>query len=137
MTSAARAIQLPWHSSLATNVPAIDADHRRLVENNNRILRALADHCPQEELIEIAETMYAEFVEHLPREEALLETAPGHAHIREHRRLARELKTLLFQIVSREEGDESLTDRVFSFNALLMDHFLRQDLQIYGELHLN
>jgi len=125
--------RLPWLDVLETGRDEIDADHRRLIDDTNALLEALAATAPRRELLARLRAMQTACSEHFRREEALLEREGFQnlaAHRDEHRRVEGEIAGLVAQLggevppARTAEAEEA----VLAFRILLLEHLLYYDL---------
>lgn len=116
-------------------LPAIDDDHRRLVETVNRI-GAEIEEASYALCIELFDEIEAAAVEHFRREEEIL-AGLGYPGLERHRqyhadlvRRVRELKGLGYQKVAKE----ALFGRFVEMADFVVDDIIRGDLEFKGFL---
>jgi len=116
-------------------LPAIDDDHRRLVETVNRI-GAEIEEASYALCIELFDEIEAAAVEHFRREEEIL-AGLGYSGLERHRqyhaelvRRVRELKGLGYQKVAKE----ALFGRFVEMADFVVDDIIRGDLEFKGFL---
>jgi hemerythrin len=117
-------------------LPAIDDDHRRLVQTVNCI-GAEIEEASYELCVELFDDLEAAAAEHFSREEAILERLryPLIEHHREYHadliRRLRELKGLGYQKIAKR----ALFDRFAEMADFIVDDIIRGDLEFKDFLH--
>jgi len=130
--------RVEWSDNLRLGVPAMDADHRRLLDITNEFLEAAQDRAPLVRLTDLLGALIAQTRGHFLAEETLLDrnSYPHLAgHRAEHARLLTEAESLHERFVALEQGQhprpedmESLTLETAAYlQRWLIDHILADD----------
>ena len=130
--------RVEWSETLRLGVPAMDSDHRRLLDLSNEFLEAAQDHAPFVRLADILGELIAQTRGHFLAEETLLDrnSYPHLAgHRAEHARLITEAETLLARFVALKTGEQPRPEDVDSLTMetaaylqrWLIDHILADD----------
>lgn len=71
---------LPWSESFAVGHEALDREHRRLVELINEVMDAVQAKAPQDQLSGLLSVLRSVAVEHMRRENTVLEELKSHTY---------------------------------------------------------
>jgi hemerythrin-like metal-binding protein len=129
--------RLAWLEILETGVVELDAWHRQLVNDCNRLLEFVADRAPWIQIVAAAALLAAKLMDHFRYEEEVMARNgfPRHdTHAAEHRRIESSLAELLARI---KEVDGSLEEHMVlptAFKSILIDVMVRHDLDYRSHL---
>ena len=120
---------IQWNPSFATGIPAIDAQHKNLVEIIRRLQQALETSQPQAETAEILRFLLRYVDEHFILEESYMEYI-GYPELPAHRQLHLQLRMQVHALNDRLARDEPGTAMDLSMLLFhwLKDHILHDDL---------
>ncbi len=125
--------RIEWNDEYKTGVPAIDADHRQLIELANEFLSAAAAEAALHQLSPIMGRLIVHAAEHFAAEESLLDRNgyPDLArHRAEHERLMAQARTLHTRTQASADRDEvwRITHEAAEFfQRWLLEHIIRED----------
>lgn len=125
--------RIDWTDEYKLGLPAIDADHKELLDVCNQFLDAVHGGQPVSELARILENMILRTRGHFTAEEHMLDRHgyPGLvAHKAEHERLLIQAETLLarYRDTAQEEEIQNLTLETATFlQTWLLDHIRSND----------
>lgn len=129
--------QLAWLEVLETGVAELDAWHRQLIDDCNRLLELVANRAAWIEVVAAAALLGAQTMDHFRFEEQLMKRSGfprRESHIAEHRRIASQLRDLLAGIKAVDGSQDE--DRLLpaAFKPLLIDLMVRHDLDYRSHL---
>jgi hemerythrin-like metal-binding protein len=128
--------QIEWQESMATGIPAIDKQHRYLVDTLAAANKTLFANNDDTLLNQVVNDLLGYAITHFETEEALMQrysyatTCPEEAatHIAQHRYFSRQVVAILDQL---REGQKVSRTEVLSFvNHWLRDHVLGTDQKL-------
>lgn len=129
---AANFVQLSWHKAYESGNPLIDRQHRGLFEHANRLLGAILNARPADEVATLIEGLICDVVQHFKDEEAIIMAAdfPG-AH--EHSAIHRQLIDNAAVLVSRFNAGTLAIGELFQFLAhdIVARHMLGADREFF------
>jgi hemerythrin len=124
---------IDWNDEFKLGVPAIDAEHKELLDVCNRFLEAVQGHADIPQLADILQTMIDRTRRHFRAEERMLDRH-GYpalaAHAAEHDRLLIQAETLKARYADAAQEDEirHLTTETANFlQTWLLDHIRTND----------
>lgn len=126
-----------WMEILETGEPAIDADHRQLVDEVNSLITLANQDDSREQIILGTSLMIGHLEEHFAREETIMrqQNFPRlDAHIRQHQRIKAELDKALSeacQAPATPACHHALLERV---HFIILDVLIRHDLDYKSHL---
>jgi|AraplaMF_Col_mMF_1032025.scaffolds.fasta_scaffold00019_180 hemerythrin-like metal-binding protein len=131
-------LHLDWMEVLETGIEELDSWHRQLIRQCNDLLSAAHREAHWAMIIEKADALAKNCVEHFRLEEALMHSNDFpriDAHRDEHRRIAAKLWWLADAI--RVSDGTAHRDRALpaEFKAVLLDVMVRHDLDYLSHLH--
>jgi hemerythrin len=121
-----------WSDEYSLGLPAIDKDHRELVEQCNEYLLAVEDGASLERLAEIMDRLILRTRAHFIAEERLLDrhNYPGLAlHKSDHDRLVTQAESLKARFSEADEDDES-TQRLIAETGEFMRSWLLDHIRV-------
>jgi hemerythrin-like metal-binding protein len=136
-TGGCRPPYLQWIKSFESGSAEIDALHRELLDECNKLLLALEDGAPWPCIVADAGKLVEGCIQHFRHEEELLAWTrfPRRAeHIAEHRRLERELRGLLSSMSMVDGSLEEHREYPRSFAPMLIEFMIRHDLDFRSHL---
>lgn len=136
-TGGCRTPYLQWIKSFESGSAEIDALHRALLEECNRLLRALEEGAAWPCIVAGAGTLVEGCIQHFRHEEELLASTrfPRRAeHVAEHRRLERELLGLLSSMGMVDGSLEEHREYPRAFAPMLIEFIIRHDLDFRSHL---
>ena len=136
-TIPAKLVQLVWRSGYESGNLAIDAQHRALFGQANKLLVAATGDRPSLELLPLVDSFVTEVARHFQDEEAII-TAAGYPDATAHAALHRALIEKATELVGRvRAGSVSATD-LFEFLArdLVTRHILTADRQFFSYIQV-
>ncbi|HEY5672827.1 MAG TPA: bacteriohemerythrin [Malonomonas sp.] len=123
---------ITWKEVYETNIVVLDKEHRRLVEQINRLYQAIREKRSEEIMLSIFDELVSYTDQHFANEERLL-TEYGYPQLAEqqaeHKRLAQQVHDYRQQL----DGDSALsaTEVMGFLRQWLLDHIVKHDMQ-YG-----
>jgi len=116
-----------WTSDLATGNPAIDRDHRELVDIVDQLKAAAAGGDQKAQLSHALDVFRDHVLRHFPAEEAEME-AKGYPGLAKHRQAHAVLSTLVVELVAKDSsGITVLYSEVDQLAQALYRHILLDD----------
>jgi len=115
---------IQWSPRFATGIPAIDVQHRNLVEVIHKLQLALETGQPHKETMEIMQFLLGYVDEHFTLEEAYMEHI-GYPGLPQHRKLHEQLRIQVNALHDRLSNDEPGSAMELS---LLLFHWLRDHI---------
>ncbi len=131
------AANLHWIKSFETGSAEIDAMHRELVEECNRLLLAVETDAAWSCIVADSDRLVEGCIQHFRHEEELLDWArfPRRAeHVAEHRRIACALQALLSRVKAVDGSLEEHRAYPREFGPMLVDVIIRHDLDYRSHL---
>lgn len=128
---------LQWIKAFETGSTEIDALHRELVQECNRLLLSLESGAAWPCILADADRLVEGCVQHFRHEEDLLAQARfprSIEHIAEHRRLERELQGLISQMKMVDGSREEHLAYPRALGPMLIDLIIRHDLDYRSHL---
>lgn len=128
---------IQWPEILETGYPEIDGDHRRLVDECNRLTCLAGDHGSWDEIVEASHALARDFTEHFRAEEQLLERTGFpriDAHKAQHHRLEEQLNQLAGFLSSVDGSQPEHWTAIKSLRDTLVDVLFRHDLDYKSHL---
>jgi diguanylate cyclase (GGDEF)-like protein/hemerythrin-like metal-binding protein len=124
----AKLLQLVWRSTYESGDQTIDAQHRALFRNANKLLLAALDGRPPQELVALVDAFIAEVVQHFQDEEAII-IQVGYAGAAEHASLHRALIEKATDLARRVSAGSLSVSELFKFLAqdVVARHMLTAD----------
>ncbi len=126
---------LSWRDEFSVGVPAVDHEHREVIDTINRLneaARAGADH---EEVVAALGEIYARIAAHFALEERIMRRARYDAyaeHKAEHEALLDALRDIMDRVEDDGRYDEAGLGR--ELDAWFSVHFRTQDARLHGRL---
>jgi hemerythrin-like metal-binding protein len=130
-------IRLAWIDVFETGNPGIDAVHRELIHDCNRLLTLLDNEASWSLIVDEARRFLDRCFEHFRAEESLLERTKFSRcaeHAAEHRRLERRMQTLLRCMEQVDGSLEEHRDLPRSLGPELIELMIRHDLDYRSHL---
>lgn len=128
---------LQWIKSFESGSAEIDALHRALLEECNRLLHALEDGAAWPRIIADAGTLVEGCIQHFRHEEELLASTRfprRDEHVAEHRRLERELLGLLSSMGMVDGSLDEHREYPRALAPMLIELIIRHDLDFRSHL---
>lgn len=126
-----------WIEVLETGVAELDAWHRQLVSDTNRLLELTAHRAPWLQIVAASMLLTARLLDHFRFEERIMEQYEfprRDAHTSEHRRIEAQLSELLARIREVDGSQEERCMLATSFKSVLIDLMVRHDLDYCSHL---
>ena len=123
---------ITWEDAFALGIPAIDQEHKRLVQGLNHFFARNQSGALPEELNKILLSLADDLATHFQNEEVLLDQAdvPDIAtHIAEHRRLLQELRYFREPYEKDPQPRELTMDTAQLLRSWILDHILEMDMR--------
>ena len=123
---------IQWGDEFALGVPAVDAEHKRLVESLNHFFARTQSGASVEELNLILRNLADDMAAHFKNEEVLLDQADVPdiaAHIAEHRRLLQDLRYFQEPYERLEPPRELTMDTAQLLRSWILDHIVEMDMR--------
>jgi hemerythrin len=123
---------IDWRESYATNIVAMDNEHRELIAEINRLYEAIRNKRGEEVLGEIWGTLEKYTVDHFAHEEKLL-VEYGYEGVDDHKKMHRDLIQALQELKEKfNSGKEELAPQLLKFlRHWLLEHIVEVDKK-YG-----
>lgn len=128
---------LAWLEVLETGVAELDAWHRQLVDDCNRLLELVANRAPWIQVVAATALLAAKLMDHFRFEEEMMERSgfPRRVtHAAEHRRIESHLTELLARIREVDGSHEEHLALPIAFKPILIDVMVRHDLDYRSHL---
>ena len=128
---------LAWLEILETGVVELDAWHRQLVNDCNRLLEFVAGRAPWIQIVAAAALLTANLMDHFRFEEEVMARngfPRRDTHAAEHRRIESRLTDLLAQIREVDGSQEEHLVLPTAFKSILIDVMVRHDLDYRSHL---
>ena len=123
---------IKWKECYETKNACLDSEHRRLVEQINRLFEAMKEHRTEAVMLSIFDELVGYTEQHFKHEEELLETYQYPdlmIHQEQHQKLTREVCAYRSQL---EAGEQLSAGEVMKFlRGWLLGHIVESDLK-YG-----
>ncbi len=128
---------IPWSDTWVIGHGEIDADHRGMIEDLNRLSEAIHRRRPKEELAARLRAVCDDALMHFPREEMIMEASryPGLLQHRvRHLDLLRRIGNAIIDLDSPTLTWHRAVDLASGLRAALIDHLVREDLAYKSHL---
>jgi hemerythrin len=128
---------LAWLEILETGVAELDAWHRQLVNDCNRLLELIANRVLWIQVVAATALLAAKLMDHFRFEEEVMERngfPRQESHAAEHRRIESQLTDLLAQIKEVDGSQEEHLVLPTAFKSILIDVMVRHDLDYRSHL---
>jgi hemerythrin-like metal-binding protein len=122
---------------LETGLEELDAWHRQLIDDCNRLLNLIADRMPWVQVVAASALLAARLMDHFRFEEEVMNrnSFPRRgAHAAEHRRIEAQLKILLERIKAVDGLQDVHLSLAMAFKPLLIDVMVQLDLDYRSHL---
>ena len=125
-------VVIAWKEIYATNIVALDNEHRELIDAINRLYEAVRDKRGEEVLGDILGMMESYTVDHFAHEEALMDKY-GFSGLEEHKKAHQELIKAVEELKEKAStGTEDLARQLLKFlRYWLLEHIVEVDKK-YG-----
>ena len=124
-----------WKDEFKTGIPALDYEHREMINLLNRMYIDLAGDGSRENIIAFLGEVYARISAHFALEEAVMRERryDGYpAHKLDHERLLEDIRDLMDSYEGRGDDDEAFrADFGGRLKAWFVDHFREQDARLH------
>jgi hemerythrin-like metal-binding protein len=126
---------LEWKDEYSVGVPAVDHEHRELIELVNRLHQALSSGIPEDQITEIFGDLFRAISAHFALEERFMrehgyDQAPQHKA--DHERLLDELRDIMDDY--RDGEGPSVERLTASVEAWFTAHFKTHDARLHSRL---
>ncbi len=125
---------IEWHDEFRTGIPALDYEHREMINLLNRLYIDLAGDGSRENIIAFLGEVYARISAHFALEEAVMRERRYDglpAHKLDHERLLDDIRELM-DTYEGSGGDEAFrADFSRRLKAWFVDHFREQDARLH------
>lgn len=125
-------VQLAWRTAYECGQPVIDAQHRGLFDDANRLLVAIVEQRPADEVTALIDTLVDHVVQHFQDEEALIAEA-GFPDTQEHATIHRTLLDKAADVTNRYQTGTLSVGDLFQFLVyeLVARHMLGADREFF------
>ena len=129
---------IEWQDGFRTGIPALDYEHREMINLLNRLYIDLAGDGSRENIVGFLGEVYARISAHFALEEAVMREHRYDGlpvHKLDHERLLEEIRDLMDGYEGRGDDDEAFrTDFGHRLQAWFVDHFSEQDARLHRVL---
>ena len=127
---------LAWRSEFSVGVPAVDFEHRELIELINEMHDSLGGEAEPEDIVDFLGEVYAKIASHFALEERIMRER-GYDDFAEHKadhgRLLEEIRDIMDEVELEGVFDEqTLAERLQTWFG---DHFRTKDARLHGFLN--
>lgn len=127
---------IEWHDEFKTGIPALDYEHREMINLLNRLYIDLAGDGSRENIIAFLGEVYARISAHFALEEAVMRERRYDglpAHKLDHERLLEDIRELMDTYEGSGDDNDEAFRAEFSrrLKAWFVDHFREQDARLH------
>ncbi len=126
---------IEWRNEFSVGVPAVDHEHRELIETINRLNDIAVAGGDPERVIAVLGDIYAQISAHFALEERIMREA-SYDGFAEHKAEHERLLDALLDIMDRVDGEGSYDEVVLAreLDEWFSVHFRTQDARLHGRL---
>lgn len=126
---------IEWRDEFSVGVPAVDHEHREVIETINRLNEAARGGAGHADVVAALGEIYAQIASHFALEERIMRRSRYDAygeHKAEHEALLDTLRDIMDRVEDDGRYDETGLGR--ELDAWFSEHFRTQDARLHGKL---